>query len=91
MHKIKFRIQEVVPNKKIEFVPFFWFLRIYFPKNTFAIEQKGDVCIFTATVHLRIGRIAKKIAKNHIKDGLASVRKHVKEEGENLKRMLENN
>jgi len=89
LHKVKFRIKNLIPNKKIEFSPSFWLLRIYFPKNTFTIEQKGDTCIFTATIHLRIGKVAKFFAKNHIKGGLESVRLHMKKEGEDLKKILE--
>jgi hypothetical protein len=79
----------VVPNREIEFMPLSRLLRIYFPKNTFTIEPKGDTCVFTATGCLRVGRIVKILAKNKLEVGLASVKKHMKEEGENLKRILE--
>jgi len=42
-----------------------------------------------AEVHLRIGRIAKALAKRKVEIALSSVRQHMKEEGENLKRILE--
>ena len=89
LHKLKFLITKVVPNREIEFMPLPQLLRIYFPKNTFAIEPKGDTCVFTATGCLRVGRIVKILAKNKLEVGLASVKKHMKEEGENLKRILE--
>jgi hypothetical protein len=89
LHKLKFLITKVVPNREIEFMPLSRLLRIYFPKNTFTIEPKGDTCVFTATGCLRVGRIVKILAKNKLEVGLASVKKHMKEEGENLKRILE--
>ncbi len=90
LHKLKFQVTKVVPNKRIEFAPASRFLRIYFPKNTFEVEQNGDTCLFTATGHIRIGRLVKTFAKKKLEQGLASVNKHIKEEGENLKRILEN-
>lgn len=44
-----------------------------------------------ASVHLRIGRIAKSLARNHIEDRLAAVKTHMKYKGENLKRLPKNN
>jgi len=89
LHKLKFRISKIVPNREIEYAPLSRLLRIFFPKNRFEIEPSGDGCIFTAEVHLRIGRVAKALAKRKLEVGLSSVRKHMKEEGENLKRILE--
>jgi len=89
LHKLKFRISKIVPNREIEYAPLSRLLRIFFPKNRFEIEPSGDGCIFTAEVHLRIGRIAKALAKRKLDVGVSSVRKHMKEEGENLKRILE--
>jgi hypothetical protein len=89
LHKLKFVITKVVPNREIEYVPLSRLLRIYFPKNTFTIEAKGDSCVFTATACVRFGRIFKTLAKSKLEFGLSSVRKHMKEEGENLKKILE--
>jgi len=89
LHKLKFVITKVIPNRRIEFAPLSRFLRIYFPKNIFAIEQEGDMCVFTASACLRVGWLVKTFAAGKLKRGLSSVRKHMKEEGENLKRILE--
>lgn len=89
LHRLKFRISKVVPNREIEYVPVSRLLRIFFPKNRFEIKPRGDSCIFTAEVHLRIGRIAKAFAKRKLEVGLSSIQKHMKEEGQNLKRILE--
>ena len=89
LHKVKFLIAKVIPNRKIEFRPLFWLWRIYFPKNTFIIEPKGETCVFTTTVSIRVGWFVKTFAKNKLEFGLSCVEKHMKEEGENLKKILE--
>ena len=89
LHKFKFLIKKVVANRQIELVPLSRFLRIYFPGNTLLIEPRDGSCVFTASGVLRVGRVAKLLAKSKLEQGLSSVRKHMKEEGENLKRILE--
>jgi len=52
LHKLKFLITKVVPNREIEFMPLSQLLRIYFPKNTFtivpagSIMQRSDACFY---------------------------------------------
>ena len=89
LHKFKFLIKKVVANRQIELVPLSRFLRIYFPRNALLIEPRDGSCVFTASGVLRVGRVAKLLAKSKLEQGLLSVSKHVKEEGENLKRILE--
>ena len=89
LHKLTFVVTKVVPNREIEYVPVSRFLRRYAPKNTFSIEPKSASCVFTATVHLRLPLLPRLLAKKSVKRGLSSVRKHMKEEGENLKKILE--
>ena len=85
LHKLKFIITKVVPNKEIEYRPLFP-LSIFAPGNTFLIEPKGrNSCIFTAISRFRAGPVFKKLAKNKIE----ATEQHIKEEGENLKRALE--
>jgi hypothetical protein len=89
LHKLKYIITRVVPNREIEFSPLSRFLRIYFPGNTFSIEPRGYVSVFTATSQIRVGWLAKKLAGKKLDAALASARKHIREEGENLKTLLE--
>ncbi len=89
LHKFKFMVTKIVPNKRIEYSPASRILRTFFPKNEFLIEQKEVSCLFTASGTYRVGWIGKKFFKKSIDDGLASVKKHMKEEGDNLKRILE--
>jgi len=89
LHKLKFVITKLIPDRIIEYAPTSWFLRIYFPKNRFTVEPKQEACIFTAQATIRVGWLIRTFAKKRLERGLSSVRKHMKEEGENLKRILE--
>ena len=89
LHKIKFEIIKVVPNRLIEFAPALRLLRIYFPKNSFIIEPKSETTIFTATLSFKVGWIVKTFFKNKLEEGISLSKKHIKEEGENLKKILE--
>lgn len=88
-HKLKFEITKIVKNERIAYVPVSRFLRKFFPKNEFIIEKKGEFSQFTASGTYRVGWIAKTFFKKAVENGLSGVRKHMREEGENLKRILE--
>jgi hypothetical protein len=85
MKKMQTVYTEVVPNQYIEFVPKFWLYKLFLPRMLFRIEQDSDGCWFTAENHIRIGPIGAKMNKKE----LQAVRQHMKEEGENLKRIME--
>ena len=82
---MRFLGTKVEPNKRIEYRVLFP-VSIISPKGSFIMEQKGRSCLFTATLYFRFGRIFLKFAKSRVE----AVKKHMKEEGENLKRLLEN-
>jgi hypothetical protein len=86
---LKFIVTKVVTGKEIEYVPSSRLLRRFFPRNTFSIEPKEGSCIFSASGTYRVGWIVRTFAKNKLDHGLSGVKKHMKEEGENLKRILE--
>ena len=92
LYRLKLRVTKVVPNRVIEYRSLFPF-SILAPGNTFLVEPKGEnSCIFTAMVGLRrLGLprwLPKKLRKNP-KYIIAATEQHMKEEGENLKRALE--
>jgi hypothetical protein len=89
LHKLKYVITRVIPKREIEFCPLSRFLRIYFPKNRFIIESKGQYCSFTAELYLKVGWLVRKLAGKKLEAGIASAERHIKEEGENLKKILE--
>ncbi|MFX1513674.1 MAG: SRPBCC family protein [Promethearchaeota archaeon] len=84
LHKIKFKAIKIDPNKRIEYKMLFPTSFIC-PKGSFIIEPNVDSCIFTATISFRFGWLLSRFAKNRIE----AFKKHLKEEGENLKRLLE--
>jgi len=85
LHKLKFRITEVVPNRRIAYRALFP-ASLFAPGNAFVIEPKGeDTSVFTATGLLRAGPLFQKLGKKQIE----ATKLHMKEEGENLKAALE--
>jgi hypothetical protein len=89
LHKLKFRITKLIPNKLIEYRSLFP-LSLLAPGNKFSIEPTGgDGCIFTASGSLRIPRwLFKKMHKKH-EGKIEATERHMREEGENLKKALE--
>ncbi len=89
LHKLTFVVTKVVPNRRIEYVPVSRFLRRYVPKMAFSVKPGGTGCVFSATAHYRLALLSRLLARKSVERGLSSVRKHMKEEGENLKKILE--
>jgi hypothetical protein len=89
VHTLKFVVTDVEQNKRIVYAPVSRLLRRFTPYNEFLIETDGDGCLFTATVTYRLGRIGKALLGKSIDKGMFGVKKHMKEEGENLKALLE--
>jgi hypothetical protein len=82
VHTLKFVVTKMIPNRLIEYSPTYWLYRIFIPKNSFIIEQTSGGCIFRAVGCYRVGRIGKLFAKKRIAEGIASIKKHIREEGE---------
>jgi hypothetical protein len=84
LHKLKFVGKKMIPNRLIEYgLPFPW---SFFGKNWFIIEPREEnSCVFTAKGFLRAGPLFKKLGKKRIE----ATKQHMKEEGENLKKILE--
>jgi len=85
IHKGKFVCTKVVPSRLIEYKPPFP-LSVLFPGNSFVIEPTDEgSCIFTAAGIMRVGPLGKRLNRKQIE----GVQRHMKEEGENLKAILE--
>jgi len=84
LHKMEFLGNKVDPNRKIEYKLLFP-TSIICPKGSFIIEPTGENCIFTATLSFRFGWLFSIFTKGRVE----AIKKHMKEEGENLKRLLE--
>ncbi|MFX0124815.1 MAG: SRPBCC family protein [Candidatus Hodarchaeota archaeon] len=85
LHKMKFIGTKKEQNRKLEYRLLFP-MSIICPKGSFIIEPKEGSCIFTATLSFRFGWLFQKFAKRRVE----VITKHMKEEGENLKKLLEN-
>jgi len=85
LHKMKFLSTQLEPNRKIEYKLLFP-TSIICPIGSFIIEPKGESCIFTATLSFRVGWLFSIFAKNRVD----AIKKHMKEEKENIKKISEN-
>ncbi len=88
LKKYKGTIVEITSNKKI--VSKFSFpISLVSPKIEWLIEPKGSNSVFTAVTYVRAGSLLSKISKKGMKTLIEAHDKHVREEGENLKKILE--
>lgn len=85
--KLNTRIDRVEPNRRIEFSWTNPFAKFFLPRNAWLFEPINGGCRFTAESDVRLGWISSRMA--HVKEGIEEGRKHLKEEGENLKRLVE--
>jgi hypothetical protein len=81
-------IGEVIPNRKIVFKNAFP-SSLVSPGFEWRIEPKGTKSVFIAISYIRAFKFYSLIAKKHVDKGIKSGKKHIKEEGENLKKILE--
>jgi hypothetical protein len=84
LHKMKFRSTQLEPNRKIEYRLLFP-MSIICPKGSFIVEPKGESCIFTAILNFRFGWLLSRFANSKVE----AMRDHMREEGENLKKIVE--
>ena len=75
----------VKPNSVIEFAPTNPIFRFFLPRITFRIMQKEMGIIVTQEIQLRVGPMATWLNSREFD----AVRLHMREEGENLKELLE--
>ena len=81
--KLKVTCAEVVPNKKFSLI--LPFPASLFVKYEYLIEPSGENTTFTAYAYLRYPWFSHKRMQSTIETG----KKHVREEGENMKKLLE--
>jgi hypothetical protein len=89
LQKLTFRFVQIIPNRLIKYRVLFP-LSLIAPENRFEIEPTGDnSCRFTASGRIRMPMwLFLRSHKSH-KGKLEGSRKHMKEEGENLKALAE--
>jgi len=88
VQKYNGQIKEIIPNRKVVFT-FKFPVSLISPKIEWRTETKGENTVFTAISYLRAGHLYKKLFKKGMKNLIAEHNRHVGEEGENLKKILE--
>ena len=84
LHKLKFKITSVTKNEGFKFRIMFP-ASIFVPAGEFAIEPTKVGSRFTAILYFRFGKLLSLLAKNK----KIIIEQHQREEGFNLKRLLE--
>lgn len=84
LHKLKFKITKIMKNKGFEFRILFP-ESIIMPKGEFLVEPTATGSQFTATLYYRFGKLLNLFAKKEKE----IIEQHQREEGINLKRLLE--
>ena len=91
--KFKGTIDEIIPNRKIVF-KYSFPLFLVSPGFEWQIEPKGSNSVFTSISIVRCEKFMRKLLKYSEYKGIETLikvgKKHVKEQGENLKKILEN-
>jgi len=83
--KKRMRFTRILAGRLIEFAPTNPLFRLVLPSIAFEIEPEGDGVRVTQTIHIRTGPLGAWFKR----DEFAAVRKHMDDEGANLKRILE--
>lgn len=79
------RFSKVAPFRYIEFEPTWWLMRLILPRFSFEIQPQDRASLFIAKIPVRTGPIGAWLNRREFD----AVRQHMKEEGQNLKRMME--
>jgi len=88
VQKYNGQIKEIIPNRKVVFT-FKFPMSLISPKIVWYTETKGENTEFTAISYFRAGHLYKKLFKKGMKNLITEHNRHVGEEGENLKKILE--
>lgn len=84
--RLKFKTTKLIPNQLIEY-------KLLFPHSmfcsggSFELKPKNGSTIFTATLSFRCKNILSRLFSSKVQE----IKKHMKEEGENLKKILVSN
>jgi len=87
VHGMPVRFTKVVPAKRVEFELTNPIARFFAPRYLWLFEETEGGCRFVAEGDVRLGGIVSRL--RHVQQALAAGRRHLAEEGENLKRLVE--
>lgn len=79
------RFTRVEPYRYIEFEPTWWLMRLFVPRFSFEIVPQDEASLFIARIPIRTGPIGARLNRRDFD----AVRRHMREEGRNLKALLE--
>jgi hypothetical protein len=79
------RFTKIEPGRYIEFEPTGWLMRLIMPRLSFEVQPQGGDSLFIARITIRTGPVGAWLNRREF----SAVRQHMKEEGENLKRIVE--
>ncbi len=88
LKKYKATVDEIIPNEKIVFKCKFP-ISILTPKFLWQIEQHGPTSVFTAITYMKWERFFHFLMRKRFDELIEIGKKHMEEEGENLKKLLE--
>jgi hypothetical protein len=74
----------IEPGALIEFAPTSRLFRLFLPRISFRIRQANGGIVVTQDIYLRIGPLAARLNRRE----LDAVRLHMRQEGENMRRLL---
>jgi uncharacterized protein YndB with AHSA1/START domain len=86
LHRLPVRFTKVIPNRLIEFEWVNPLARFFAPRNVWIFEATNGGCRFIAECEIRLGWISSRMS--HVRRALDRGRTHLREEGENLKRLV---
>ena len=86
--KLKGTIGKVIPLRRIMF-KYSFPVSLAAPGFEWIISPRGSRSVFTARSYLRAGELFYRLSRREMEEKIALQNKHVKEEGENLKKILE--
>ena len=87
-NRVRCTVIESVENERIALKPVFP-VSFMCPKLEWVFEPKGDHTLFIARTHYKFGRIYFNLRQSKVNEILSLTRKHMDEEGDNLKKLLE--
>lgn len=87
LQKMRVDYTNVIANRLIEFKPLPKLWRIFYPKSTLEFIPTETGCRFHAETHFRLGWISSR--SKRVEKHLDVIKQHMKEEGENLKQLME--
>jgi hypothetical protein len=88
LHRLKFRATKVIPNRRLEYKAGFGM------GGAFEVVPHGGKVLFIAEITMGssfpvLGRLLDAFLEKLLSDNLEMIKQHMTEEGENLKRLLE--